>query len=79
MAFRLQGLSPDALDFLGSLAAPVRWFCSSSFRARTRKRRDHGGRRLRIGEVGVRAMAWLLVFVVVLILLAQLLFGTAHA
>jgi hypothetical protein len=70
---------PGVLDFLGPLIEPILWLSSPLFRASTRRRWEHGGGRLRIGEVGLWMATWIVVAVVVPLVIAQFLPGTLFA
>ena len=68
MAIQVWGLVADALNvfvpLIESLVAPIRWFASSSFRTQARERWRQNSLSVRIGEVGMWAIAWLVVLAV---------------
>ena len=58
MAYSILALAEGAQP-LAALLAPLLWFVSPAFRARTRRRWERGGRRARIAEVMAWCLAWL--------------------
>ncbi|HJU40494.1 MAG TPA: hypothetical protein VJ724_13025 [Tahibacter sp.] len=58
MAVSILALAEGAQP-LAALLAPLLWFASPAFRARTRERWQRDGRRARIAEVMAWCLAWL--------------------